>query len=368
MKTLILSAAAGQGHNACAQAICEAYEQHGETCVVEDAFALLSPKLSASISRNHDRGYRHKPEKADANYRFLTSHPGLFAKHNVIYRVMSLGSGRIARCIREGGYDAVICTHALAAMMLTAAMERRGAAVKSAFVATDHTCSPGLNGTKLDRYFIPHPDLAPLFLSSNIPVEAMAATGIPVRRAFAPAQNKETLRERFGLKKESRHLLLMGGSMGCGPIPQLLEGIAKAMPQGWEISVVCGTNEEMYRQLAMQHEANPSVHIHGYVQQMPLLLCSADLYLTKPGGLSTAEAAAAAVPMVLVNAVGGCEVSNLRHFVKRGAAVTADSEEAIVRVCTELMRDPCRLAAMAEKLKGETAGAAEKIYQEMHAF
>lgn len=366
MKTLILSANAGQGHNSCARAICEAYQAHGETCVMEDAFALLSPRLSESISRNHEKTYRQSPKQSDSSYRFLVAHPGLFAPGKPVYRVMSLGGGRIARCIREGGYDAVICTHALAAMMLTAAVQRRKLAVKTAFVATDHTCSPGINGTQLDRYFIPHAALAPLFLEAEVPAQAIVASGIPVRSAFAPAADKAALKERFSIQPASLHLLIMCGSMGCGPIPDLLEGISSRMPKGWEISVVCGTNEELYHKLMSRHQGTAAIHIHQYVQDMPLLLCASDLCLTKPGGLSTAEAAAAQVPMVLVDAVGGCEESNLRHFVRTGQAVTGKTREDVIRICLELMNDPDRLISLAASFPAQASCAAERIYQEMH--
>lgn len=58
---------------------------------------------------------------------------------------------------------------------------------------------------------------------------------------------------------------------------------------------------------------------------MSLLMDSADLYLTKPGGLSISEASAKKLPMVFLNAVAGCESYNLHFFLERGVAQTADS-------------------------------------------
>ena len=53
MKTLILSANAGQGHNSCANAIREAFEAHGDFCAVEDVFGLISQRLSESTNPNN---------------------------------------------------------------------------------------------------------------------------------------------------------------------------------------------------------------------------------------------------------------------------------------------------------------------------
>ena len=44
------------------------------------------------------------------------------------------------------------------------------------------------------------------------------------------------------------------------------------------------------------------------------MMDSADLFLTKPGGISTTEAMVKGLPMVLVNVVGGCETPNLEFL------------------------------------------------------
>jgi len=369
MKALILSATAGQGHNSCANAIREAFEAHGDLCVVEDVFALISKKLAHSIAKNHEKTYRHKPKQSDASYQFLVRHPELFAKEKLIYQVMSIGRRQISRCIREGGYDTVVCTHALAGMILTAAMRREKLPVKTAFVATDYACSPGVNGTELDRYFIPHKRLIPEFVNAEVPESVICISGIPVQSAFRPASDKAELKQRLGLRPDLSHLLVMCGSMGCGPIPELLRMITAQMPENWEITVVCGTNAELHSQLENTHGSQENIHILGYAKEMSTLLSSADLYLTKPGGLSTAEAAAVGLPMVFIDAVAGCEENNLRHFAELGAAVAGKTASEASALCLELMQNPQRLQTMETVLSSlPSACAADRIWQEMQSL
>lgn len=366
MKTLILSANTGQGHNSCAAAIRECFESHGDLCVVQDAFGLVSEKLSRSISKNHEKTYRQTPKLSDASYRFLEKHPGLFGKKKLVYQLMSIGSRQISHCIQEGGYDAVICTHVLPAMSLTAAIQHDGLPVKSAFIATDYSCSPGLNGTQLDRYFIPHATLIPDFMQSDIPAEAIVPVGIPVKSAYCAPYDKPAAKVAQGISPERLHLLMMCGSMGCGPIPKLLEVISAQMTDGWEITVICGTNEALKMQLE-QTFASPTIHIRGFVREMPQLLASADLYLTKPGGLSTSEAFAAGVPMVLIDAVAGCEENNLRYFVNLGAAVTGDTPVDVAHTCLKLMNSAEQLDSMTRHIHQlSRPHSAEQIWQEMH--
>ena len=96
---------------------------------------------------------------------------------------------------------------------------------------------------------------------------------------------------------------------------------------------------------------------------------SADLYLTKPGGISTSEAAVKALPMVLVNAVSGCEEYNLRYFVKSGLADTATQPEELAGLCLRLLSDPHRLEAMgAAGKKLPRKNSAELIYASLQAL
>ena len=81
------------------------------------------------------------------------------------------------------------------------------------------------------------------------------------------------------------------------------------------------------------------------------MMDSADLYLTKPGGLSTTEAAAKGLPMVFINAVAGCEEYNLNYYVRLGGAVTADRPEELAQLCLNLMGNPNRLAQLQAALK-----------------
>ena len=96
------------------------------------------------------------------------------------------------------------------------------------------------------------------------------------------------------------------------------------------------------------------------------MMDSADLYLTKPGGLSTTEAAAKRLPMVFVDAVAGCEEYNLNYFVSIGGAVTADEPEDLARLCIRLIKDSPKRNAMARALAASIPqNAAQQIYDVM---
>ena len=58
----------------------------------------------------------------------------------------------------------------------------------------------------------------------------------------------------------------------------------------------------------------------------------------------------AALPMVLIDAVAGCESYNLRHFTAMGGAVTASGVLELTELCVELMKDHPRREIMESAL------------------
>ena len=139
--------------------------------------------------------------------------------------------------------------------------------------------------------------------------------------------------------------------MGCGPMEELLSELAARLDKNEAVTVVCGTNRKRRRRLEKRYRASGSMRVLGKVENMSLLLDSADVYVTKPGGISTTEAACKAVPMVLVDTVGGCEQYNLDYFVHLGGAVTSDSVPALAEAALQIVRSRQLVSDMSDALR-----------------
>jgi processive 1,2-diacylglycerol beta-glucosyltransferase len=104
----------------------------------------------------------------------------------------------------------------------------------------------------------------------------------------------------------------------------------------------------------------------GYVNNVSELMDAADLYLTKPGGISVSEATAKGLPMVLINAVAGCEQYNLKYCLERGMAKTADTPEQLSVLCAELLSDTEALAGMRQQIERYAHNdAAKSIFEQL---
>ena len=366
MRVLILSCNTGGGHNSCGAAIQKACEEQGDTCELLDSLQFASNKLSRFVSWGHTTMYRHIPGLFRFGYGFAEKHPKMLSEEAAVHRLLTGGTEQLYNCITQGGYDTVICTHIFSGLLLRQMLKEYPLSVKTAFVATDYTCSPGTAKSELDVYFIPAASLAEEFMACGVPGGKLVASGIPIRACFYERWDKAQAKEKLGLTPEKPHLLMMCGSMGCGPIQKLTELLTCRLKQSAQISIVCGTNKKLREALEKQYEHNPNVHIYGFVKDVAALMGSADLYLTKPGGLSASEAMAKALPMVLIDAVAGCEAYNLQHFVKMGGVVTAPTVPELTELCVALLNDSVQREQMSAALAAQATGnAANRIYMVM---
>ncbi len=338
MRILILSCNTGEGHNSCASALKELFDSKGHYCVTEEALSFISPAAARLISRGHTLIYRYFPGLFRWGYGFAERHPAAYRSGSALNRFFCSGRQRLAEYIDSRDFDAVICTHTFAGIMLTGAKQLCRTDFTTAFVGTDYTCSPTTEAGDFDVYFIPDDTLAKEYTDYGIPASKLVPSGIPIRQMFYTDMEKAAAKAAEGVDREHKHLLVMGGSMGCGRLDKLIFLLANSLRPDEEITVICGTNKRMQKKLSRRYRRAPNIHIRGYVSDVPCLMDSADLYLTKPGGISVTEAKHKHLPMICLNTVAGCEAYNCRFFVEKGCAVSENNIAALSRQCLSLLR------------------------------
>ena len=365
-KVLLLSCSTGQGHNSCALAVKEYLEGQNIDCEMTDALIFLSGEIVDFMSWGHCFMYRHLPGLFRWGYGYSERHPAVFKENSGIYKMLTSGAERMYQFIMQRQFDSVICTHPFAAMILTRIVNNHSLQVRTAFIATDYTCYPGMEFCNLQYYFVPSRCLAKEFEENGISEGRTIAAGIPVRQKMYDRTDKADAKRLLGIGARSRHLLVMCGSMGCGPIAKIVKYIAGELTEGMEVSVICGTNRKLKEKLERKYRGNDRIHIIGYTNQMSLYMDSADLCLTKPGGISITEAVVKKLPMVFVNAVAGCEQYNMDFFVKMGAAVTSGSTKELAKESIRILESEARRQKMADALNSyRYPGGAEKIFHSL---
>jgi processive 1,2-diacylglycerol beta-glucosyltransferase len=75
-------------------------------------------------------------------------------------------------------------------------------------------------------------------------------------------------------------------------------------------------------------------------------MAAADVMIGKPGGLTTSEALARELPMVIVNPIPGQEERNADYLLEEGAAIRGNNLPALAWKLDRLLADPGRLATL----------------------
>lgn len=368
MKILLLSCNTGEGHNSAGKALKKYFEENGDECYMADAIAFRSERISKIVAEGHVFIYTKTPKFFDVFYNGVE----LFAKtetskhDSVLFKLLAKGAVKLYEYIKEHGFERIVCFHPLASQMLTAAKrdypELKN--IPSYLIATDYVASPGVGESNVDVFITPHPDVEYEFIRRGVSKAKIVPMGIPINPAFARLPEKAEARRMLSLPENDKIILLMCGSMGCGPIEKIAAKLTESMKDNTTLVIVCGRNEKLYQELLPLSCKKDNVTLLGFTDKMALYMRSADLYITKPGGLSSTEAACTGLPMVMVNAVAGCETYNLNFFTRNGYAITSDNVEGIVRATLSLIYDDERLAEMSSSmLENFDANSTYDIYR-----
>lgn len=370
MRILILSCNTGQGHNSAARAIKEYFESKNSSCEIKDALSFWSPQNSKLICKGHIFIYRNLPRLFGLGYNFEERHARQNGDNSIIYELAIKGCDGLYKHLGANSYDTVICTHIFPAMMMTELKKRSCTNIPTYFVSTDYTCYPGVSENMLNGFFIPHSALVDEFVSCGIERKLLIPSGIPIASAFYSSVPREDARRKLHLPQDKKIVLLMCGSMGCGPIREMCELLSDLLNDDCHIVAICGNNRKLYNSVSADHKNN--VTVVGYTTRVPLYMDAADLLLTKPGGLSTTEAAIKHLPMIFIDAIPGCETKNLNFFTSQNLAYTAESTQALAATVCYYLHTPEKLNIMRERLRENfSTVATENIYnhilKEAHA-
>jgi UDP-N-acetylglucosamine--N-acetylmuramyl-(pentapeptide) pyrophosphoryl-undecaprenol N-acetylglucosamine transferase len=205
--------------------------------------------------------------------------------------------------------------------------------------------------------------------------ERYLLTGRPVPEAVLRA-DRGAARERFGVERQARCLLVMGGSQGARSINECaIEAFAERDGRDYHVVHLAGRRDfdELRGRLARAPHGGRYTLL-DYEPDLGDCLAACDLVLGRSGG-SIFEVTATGRPAILVpypHATADHQSSNAAWMEKAGAAeVIADAELSAGRLAEEvgaLLGDETRLAAMsAASARLAKPDAARRIADEVLA-
>lgn len=346
MKALILTTHTGGGHDAAAGALCEALGQQGVECRVQDCVAFGGAWLSKAVSGCYIKMVQGNPDHFGRLYRLgeIISTPRF---KSPIYLLNATYAARMEALLGEFQPDMVVCTHMFGGQSMTHLRRRGQYSGLLAMVMTDYTFSPFMEDVQPDVLCVSHRAILPECRQKGLPEGILKPFGIPVSPNCVPCEDRDAAKRAAGLDPARQEVLLVGGSMGAGNLPDTVTKLLPAL-HGAHLTVVCGSNAKAKEQCDALCADQEAVTVLGRVTPLYPLIAAADVLITKSGGLTTSEAMTIGVPMVIVHPIRGCETANADFFERYGLARYARDLDELPQCVASLLTDVEAARAMVE--------------------
>ena len=344
-KVLLLYISNNSGHHRATKAIEESMHlNHAQVKVANiNCFNYTNPVLEKVINAIYNKVIKTKPEV----WEYLYDNPKIVRRTRKLRKLIhKLNSKKLKRLIAHFKPDAVVCSQAFPCGMVADYKKKFKFDFPLIGVLTDYAPHSYWMYDNVDAYIVPNEKTKERFLNSGIDRNKVFPLGIPISAKFSGKTNKESARRVLRLDDNKPTLLIMGGGQGLGPIEDLIYAI-NTIENPFQIIVVCGTNKKLKKWLEKRRLLfRKKMAILGYSRQVEMLMGISDIIITKPGGLTTAEALAKSLPIVIVNPIPGQEAKNTEFLLSEGVAVKASSPLDAAVLIEQLLNKPNKLGAM----------------------
>jgi processive 1,2-diacylglycerol beta-glucosyltransferase len=370
-RILILSASVGGGHLRAAEAMELALRECAPDASIRNIDVLTL--ANKAFRRIYGKGYldvaMHAPHFLGYVYDLLDrprDKEGEIERDRLRVALEKLNMQPFLRLLKSETWDLVVNTHFLPAEIIGSLRSSGKIAVPQVTVTTDFMTHRLWVQEPCEHYFAATVESAVYLASWGVPAERVSVTGIPVHPVFCRRKPRSECLAAQGLLGDRPIVLLLSGGFGVGPIEQLFEAtLTIELPI--EIVVVCGRNEDLRRKLAQHHQ--PPRHratVLGFTTAIDELMAVADVVISKPGGLTSAEILARGGVLAIVNPIPGQESRNSDYLLENGAAIKIGPAATLPYKVGALLEDAKRLRrlkASARRLARPRAAfaAAEKV-------
>lgn len=226
--------------------------------------------------------------------------------------------------------QAVICTHNIACALCSVIKKAKDANYLLAAVPTDFCLHPYWFYENVDAYFLSCKGLEKKLVGRGVNPKKIKITGIPISLSFSKSYDGEKLKKKWGLKEDLFTILLMGGGQGIGSLKEIVLALDKShLPI--QVLVVTGANRRLRKKIRRtQSKVDFPLKVLGYTRQIDELMEISDLLISKPGGLTTAEALAKEIPLGILDSLAGQERRNKDLLLEKGIAFEVRDKEAMI--------------------------------------
>lgn len=353
-KVLVLSASAGAGHIRAAQALEKAFIEMGATKEIKHIDTL---EYTNKLFRNlYSKAYIDLVNAAPELLGWLYDHldkPWKNERRRLA--IDKLNTRPFVKMLQDYQPDFVISTHFLPAEIISWLKAKERLQTSQAIVVTDIDIHAMWLCHHYEHYFVAIEETKMHMQKLGIPEDKISVTGIPIDPVFAKVEDKFQARQQLGLRQDITTILISAGGFGVGPIEHLISSLLQ-LQRETQIVAICGKSQELKQKIDQIAKQLPSEHkvvlkVVGFTKEMDRYMSASDILVGKPGGLTTSEALAKGLVLIIVNPIPGQEERNSDHYLEEGVAIRCNNLPTLAYKIDKLLDDATRFNTMKENVR-----------------
>ena len=349
MRVLVLSITAGQVHNSTAKAICSYFSSIGIESRMLDTYAYLSKLLGDTVAKGYILSVEGARGAYSKVYRQLEKRRKNGDEMSATRITGTILSKKLKKYIDIYDPDYIICTHIFAGIIIDVLKQKQAIRAKTLGILTDFMFHPYWEESIHFDYIVTANELLGLQAKKKgFRPEQVLPFGIPINPKFIPEIPKKEARESIGIDPDKPTVMLMSGSMGYGHIEKTVSLLDK-MDTDFQLITVCGSNARAKERIDALDHTKKILNL-GYADNVEVLMSASDCIISKPGGLTTSEALAKYLPMIIYDPIPGQEERNTEFLLNNGAAMRVTDTCPLDEVLYELLCNESRFETLKEAI------------------
>lgn len=374
-KILIISSDTGGGHRSAAQAIADGLSKfwHGQSFAV---------RIIRAIEEAH-----HITEKLVALYNWVLRHKQHWMKY--LYWLMNRVRPETRdffykRCFSYGKDlfekwcpHIIISVHPLTQHFFARFLKELNLAdqIPLVTVVTDPCYGfwKGWACNDVSLYLVANEHARQQLIDYGVRPEKIKISGMPVHPKFHEVDEKtaQEVRRAFGLNPDKFTVFVNAGWIGGGNIPQIFRELVRGDLDVQAI-FLAGKNEDLRKEAEeLAKEARFPVKVIGYSDEIEKLMQSANVMISKLGGLTTFEALACRLPIIADATTPPMpqEAGTVNLIREKGAGILLEKASDIVPILQALLADSEKYNRMkAATVMLTIPNSTQKIIEEIAAL
>jgi processive 1,2-diacylglycerol beta-glucosyltransferase len=343
-RVLIISTSAGTGHVRAAQALEKEFARDPRVGQVihEDALNFTNKLFREFYSTLYLKLVRTAPDVLGWVYR-ASDEP--WKGETARTQLDRLNTRKLVKFIEQFDPHITVCTHFMPAGIISHLQEQGRLRTHHSIIVTDFDCHAMWLSRMFHRFFVALDETKAHLEALGLPAERITVSGIPIDPVFSTPVDRPAVRAAYGLHPEKTTLLLSAGALGVGPTELIVERL-KHLRHDAQTIVICGKSEEVKARVTAATGGDARFLVLGYSDRMHELMHISDLFIGKPGGLTTSEALACGLPMAVFSPIPGQEERNADHLLEEGAGIRCNELTTLPFKIDRLLGNPERFGAM----------------------